>query len=418
MPIKRLDWLLQISVFLCAFSLPVSLTLSWIFLSFGIAILVLYLVSERTTMQTSWTEVCLATPLTLPLGAFAVSVAVSGFMNGGVLEGLRSLVTLRTFLVYFFAHAVFRIKPWLISPTLSILLVVSAVAGIWGTVQQLTGFHPFNYHYLQGTGFLGGPMSFAGQMQITSLLALGGYLSSGYKKLVAPLSHKIIFGLVTVANCLGLVFAGERSAWLGFAAGVLVMALVVSRGIFWRCLVFIFVGAASGLLMVPVFRQRLMPLLQWHKDTSTQVRLFLWEQALNLWHSSPLFGIGIRRFPHFKIPEAIVPGRSTVLEHAHSNYLHLLATTGIVGLVSYLWLMFVVIKSCVMSWKQNTDKETLECSVALGILGGNISLLIAGLFEYNFGASSVRLMQWFVLAMLSQNLTSSHRSSDAAPGRG
>jgi len=33
-------------------------------------------------------------------------------------------------------------------------------------------------------------------------------------------------------------------------------------------------------------------------------------------------------------------------------------------------------------------------------LGSTAALMVAGIFEYNFGTAQVRLAQWFVLAML------------------
>jgi hypothetical protein len=33
-------------------------------------------------------------------------------------------------------------------------------------------------------------------------------------------------------------------------------------------------------------------------------------------------------------------------------------------------------------------------------MGGLISLMVAGIFEYNFGTGQVRLAQWFLLSLL------------------
>jgi hypothetical protein len=47
---------------------------------------------------------------------------------------------------------------------------VEQLSGLFGLIQQVFNFHPFTYPFLQATGFLNEPMSFAGLMQLTSFL--------------------------------------------------------------------------------------------------------------------------------------------------------------------------------------------------------------------------------------------------------
>src|SRR5262249_31950693 len=105
---------------------------------------------------------------------------------------------------------------------------------------------------------------------------------------------------------------------------------------------------------------------------------------------------------HFDFPEAIVPGHSKDLNHAHNNYLHILATTGMFGLITYLWLWLVVLTTSVRTYKKVAGQpgDGTHSSLALGVFGATVALMVAGIFEYNFGTAQLRLAQWFVLAML------------------
>jgi hypothetical protein len=75
----------------------------------------------------------------------------------------------------------------------------------------------------------------------------------------------------------------------------------------------------------------------------------------------------------------------------------MLATTGILGLLSYLWLSFAAIR---LAWINYRYAIGFDRSLGLGIMGGLISLMVAGIFEYNFGTGQVRLAQWFLLSLL------------------
>lgn len=392
--LKALNAWLVIAFAAC---LPLSLTLSWAVLIAGLVATLLEIGRGTIGGGALPVRANMAAPLALPLLAFACSVTISGIYAGGVFEGLASAFSLRALIVYFWAGYAFAADGDLRRQSSTILLCVSAVAGIWGAIQQISDFHPFGYHYLQGTGFFGGPMAFAGLLQLTSLLSLALYLGGGYRQMPGILAKSPAFALIVAANVLGVVFAAERSAWLGFAAGVLALCAVMSLRTFVKAAAALACLSAAAWYTVPVVQKRLLPVLDWHNDVSIRVRLFLWKQAALLFKKSPLLGVGIRRFPHFDIPEAIVPGRSVDINHAHNNYLQILCTTGALGLICYLWLWFSALK---LSLAQSRVGDPFQRSLGLGIFAGVVALMVAGLFEYNFGTAQVRLAHWFILGML------------------
>jgi O-antigen ligase len=396
-------WLLL----LYAASLPLSMTASWVLYIAGLSVTVLLRVLETRGDSTAPTAAgsfrdLLQAPLTIPLLIFTAAVFISGLLNGGLKEAFQSVWALKAVAVYLWAYLVFMRKPALIFGAAAAVLSTAAVAGIWGTVQQLTGWHPAGYPYLQGTGFLGGPMAFAGQMQLFSMLALGLLLGKGYNRLIRPFNNPLVFTMVTVANLLGAFFASERSAWLGLLAGVIAITLMRSWKVLCAGLAAMALMATGAWFAVPVVQTRLLPLLDWHNDISVKVRFFLWQQALEHWTSAPWFGIGIRRFPHYDIPEAIVPGKSIDINHAHSNIFQLATTLGIIGLLAYVWIMLKAALTAI----RHISENSLFSPIALGVFGGTVALFVSGLFEYNFGTSQVRLAQWLILAMLLQRQAS------------
>lgn len=340
-------------------------------------------------------------PLTLPLSAFALCVTVSGMLAGGPEEGLDSFLTLRALVVYFWSYQVFVKHPQVRSVTLAALLSVGAVTGVWGTIQQLFDFHPGEkFKYLQATGFTNNPMAFAGQMEVTASIALALLLTKTHGLLPGKLSNTAVFALITVCNLAGLFFASERSAWLGIIVAILLMAACISRRALVRMALALVVTAATAWFAVPVVQKRMVPLLtNFQTDISTRVRLTVWEASLDIWQQQPVFGVGIRNYPRLDFPEAIVPGKSLYLVHAHSNYLHVLTTLGMVGLLGYLYLLGATVLLALRSWRAQ-EEPSLDRTIALGTLSATVSLIVAGIFEYNFGTGNIRLIYWFVLSMI------------------
>lgn len=388
-------------VLLYAVTLPVSLTASWIIFCVGLAILALEAAVQAGNLHAGRAKI-IKPPLLYPVCVFALTVVLSGLAVGGLAEGWQALVSLRALLVYFWAFRVFQSDRAVLWLSVQLLLLVGALAGVAGAVEQLFDIHPFGYRYLQGTGFLGNPMSYAGQMQLFSLLALGLLLSGDCRHFRWRLAKGPNFAIVTAANLLGVVFAAERNAWFGALGAVLGLTALISWRTLLKCFFCLVVVSAVCWAAVPVVHNRIAQMQNWQQDVSVRVRLEIWRESLKVWQASPVFGCGIKRFPHFNIPEAVVPGHSKDLNHAHSNYLHILSTTGLLGLLGYLWLWFSVLTAAVKFYFHAKSGDINESALGLGIFGGALALILSGVFEYNFGQSQIRLAQWFLLAMLPQ----------------
>lgn len=403
-----------------AISLPISLTLSW---ALFIAGLIIWLARCLVGLSNGVCEKQSLPVLFLPMMLFALAVTISGAFNSGngagrlgpnwLKESWDSLYSLKNILPYFWASQVFARNRALAKSALAPLLWISAVSGIYAAFQQVFDFHPGTFKYLQGTGFLGKPMAFAGQMQLFSLLALGLLLSGGYRKFavlpavaqLAPLLRltqrlPVFLGIVC-ANFVGLFFAGERSAWLGGFVGVLAAAALASWQLILPAFLLMLIAAAFSWFAFPLLQTRIKSLFSGH-DVSISARMVIWETCLNKFvPQSPWVGVGWLRFPHFDIPEAIVPGVSKDLNHGHSNYIHILTTTGLIGLLAYLnlliWIAVVAIKKL---FNELRRRDAFEAGLAIGLFAANLALASSGIFEFNFGTAQVRLAQWFLFGLL------------------
>lgn len=197
---------------------------------------------------------------------------------------------------------------------------------------------------------------------------------------------------------LGLLASWSRGAWLGAAAGVLVVLVLRSR----RAALLSAVGGLllAGLTLLGVFSPASIPqpisarladttayldmtdvLLQPVTDENFAVveRIAHWTAAQRMWERSPWFGVGAGNYAAV-YPEVRLPRWEDPLGHAHNIYLNVLGETGLIGLAAYLLLWGVVV---VWTWqKVRTDPSSTDGrwlpAVAVGVLG-----LVAHLSVHN-----------------------------------
>jgi O-antigen ligase len=401
---ERLDsiqgWLLV--AYSASLSLPI--TVPWIVLTVGLIVALAQVVLSARQKEVRFATLSLSSmpPLTVPIVCLTLVYFLSGFANGGIKEAAASVGVMRSFLVYFWAYYAIRTRREMMAKMLPALLLLGAMGGVAAAIEHQFHLHVGSFKYLQGTGFLSGPMAFAGVMQMLGLLALSLWLTGSYDQLAGMFKKKSFFVPIAFGNILGVLFAFERSAWLGFSCGAMLVASLVSRKLALKVLAVGLIIALGSWFALPAVQARMGSILRGEQEESSRQRMQVWVSAIDQFKESTkteIIGVGPRKFT----PVPIEGPNKQVLDHAHSNYLQSLTTTGVVGLIVYLWLCVASLKLAWQNLKKARAEDRLTRSFSLGILGGLVSLMIAGIFEYNFGTGNVRLAQWFLLAMLSAN---------------
>lgn len=421
-PIQILEKLQACCLVALAALLPISLTLSWVALIAGLVVWLLLTtlsfkegaydvpVNNSGNAGTSFlSRLFSATglneiPFLKPIFIFVFAVYLSGLFAGGPSEAFKSLITLQTFIVYPWAFQAIKRDPKAGALALAILLLVGSLSCIYAPIEQV---FKIETKYLQGTGFLKEAVVFAGQVQILAMVSAAIFLCEGYKFFPGLFKSRWISLIFAVATAIGVVCAAERNAWLGAIIGFLFVCRSVSKILLVASVLSLTGVAAVATVFVPVVKMRVMPLLSGQLDAGITARFEIWKKSLELFKSSPFTGVGIKNFPHLPMDTAM-PGKG-YFDHAHSNPLHILATTGIVGLAAYVYLIFKIFSLANSLTRTEISNEISEegkgqkifdRAIAVGLLATTAALFISGLFEYNFGTGHVRLTYFFVLAYL------------------
>jgi O-antigen ligase len=147
-------------------------------------------------------------------------------------------------------------------------------------------------------------------------------------------------GLLSCAGqMLGLILTFSRGAWLGWAASMVYLGFTIKK---WKYLVALALLAATCVLVTPSLRNRLVTISQPHSDQSIRERVQLLKSSLQLGMENPVVGVGYGRGRLKENLRSRLQG--TILEdspiwHTHNVYVELFAGTGLLGLLSFLWLI-------------------------------------------------------------------------------
>ena len=130
---------------------------------------------------------------------------------------------------------------------------------------------------------------------------------------------------------------------------------------------------------------------------SNQARLMMWDVGLQMFIEHPLTGVAdshIREvYKIYKTPETVGEG-----SHLHSNFIMILATTGIFGFLSYVGMMISIFIFQVRTYLKEKESK-IDKALLFGSILVMISFNIAGLFEWCFGDHEVMTVFFFLIAI-------------------
>jgi O-antigen ligase/tetratricopeptide (TPR) repeat protein len=277
----------------------------------------------------------------------------------GNLERSGGFITYLHFFVFFLILAgIFKEKKdWIFF--LRTTVFVSFISSVAAFLQKF-GVYSFYGNNLPSrlSGTLSNPDFFGSYLVLN--LFLGMFLIFYEKKLIT----KIFFGGTFGLDLAALLLSGTRGAWVGFTAGVIFFVsfwLVRYSNNYPKARKAILGGALVLVLLFSFFVlfQEKLPFreneifersLSLLKLDPPRGRLIAWQIALKTWRENPVSGRGLETLSFFSdkylkseyyksIPEGLVFDRS------HNVLIDLLASAGILGVLSYLFILFAVFYS-------------------------------------------------------------------------
>jgi O-antigen ligase len=356
----------------------------------------MFLVAVIVAVAWRWTcdhkEFSFRMPFLLPLGFFFGWTMVAAFAAGDNPLNRHTLGKFYLLLLLVLVPAINRGAGrtiWIYRATCA----VAAIAALRGLEQFITDPKRDLMHRI--AGFQSTWMNFSGQLMLV-LVVLSAYaFCYGMVKRWWVLS----LGLLIAA---ALILSYTRNAWLGAAVGIGVVALLL------RHLRFIAGMIALLVLLYLVAPQSIQRRFQSGlnpEDPNTANRFEVWETSIRLIRAHPWIGVG----PESVQREAL-HYRGTneypdwLYQHMLNNFLQIAAERGLPGLLLWLWFMGRLAWDAFRVYRRFKSRSALEgfpapeaLMASTAALGAWAALMVAGLFEYNFGISVVMILFLFII---------------------
>jgi putative inorganic carbon (HCO3(-)) transporter len=146
------------------------------------------------------------------------------------------------------------------------------------------------------------------------------------------------------------------------------------KGIIFALLIALLLIAASRSI---AHKQHTQPIF------STIMRWNYWKDTLAIIKAFPLTGVGLGNF------------NLTQSRFAHNSYLQIFAEMGILGIISFLWLVISVLNRGLKTLNGPCDKTQVSALIAAATI-----FLIHNLVDFTFFLPEVALIWWVVLGLI------------------
>lgn len=387
-----LDFFIEHCILAVAFFLPLSLVMSSVCLGIGTILwLGKMLIMRRLYVKRTPYDSLIV--LLVLLGAVSIWSSPDrgfSFYNYYHLMGRYVLIY---YLVINNMHSLDQMKR-LIWTVLSSALVVT----LYGFYQYIYGVNISAAEWVDGDQFpdlkvrvfstLENPNLLAGFLMVIMAMASGLALHTAQKK-----SKLILFALVvTLGICLVLTYS--RGAWLSILAVIIVYGFLYNRKIFWFLLIVPFVLLIAKDALV----ERILSIAN-PTDTSSTLRLALWESTAAMIMDKPLLGIGWGAYwmvyPEY---DFFLQDSGAKIFHAHNMYLNIAAEIGIPGLLVFLTLMIGHIRKGLFVMRHNNNRWIT--GLMLGIVAALLGLAVNGFTDYVMFNIQMSMLFWLLNACI------------------
>lgn len=284
-------------------------------------------------------------------------------------------------------------RPRDIERSVRLLLAVGALVAAYGVYQHFTGRDlwrgglTFNTgHGYFAVGFFGHHLSYGGHVMLLVVAATAWLLHA----LRPPLRAR---GALLPLGCLlllsaALLWSHARSAQIGAAAGVALLAVLLPGRARW--------AALTGLALL-VIATVLSPgvgarFLAVGDPATDSTRLMLWQSSVRAVAHRPWLGFGCGNFDDLMRTYGI-PAQYDTISHAHNDFLMHAVNAGLLGLAAAIGMLAVTIWLLLRARRH----AGVTSWVALAAFSCQGAITIAGLFQVFQTDNEVEMVLYFLV---------------------
>lgn len=283
-------------------------------------------------------------------------------------------IILAFFSVYAFKFSVrqFSGKKWIWWVINGFLLSV-IVATLAGLIGLWFGITPLRFqppcHAIRSCGLYASYHSYAYIMSLCALLLVG--MSRDWERLRHVCSIGFLF-FATLVAIVGLVFSLTKGAWIAFFAGLSFFYFKENHKKSLQVFGLLIALLGLSVALIPKVQQAFT-----QRTITNEQRVSLLESAWYGFRESPIVGFGFGRFSDqiswikskYDLNYPLVSGQ------VPNDYLEILASTGVIGLLLYLAFLFLWLREMFV-------REDLMARICFPLI---IGVMTAGVFHFTMG---------------------------------
>jgi len=290
---------------------------------------------------------------------------------------------------------------------LVIFLILNKLSG-YGFFNNHAAHHVVRPFFVDHTSY--------GAILALLLPVIGGFLFT-YKGISS--FQKALLFLVFSIFVIAVILSYTRAAWVSIAGALVIMVLIILRIKFYFLVV---IGLALSLALFSYRSQVIVKLEQNRQDSSKQLsehvksisnvatdasnleRLNRWSCAWRMFKEKPIFGWGPGTYMFQYSPFQIARERTIIstdfadLGNAHSEYIGPLSESGIMGTLTFLWIVIsAFLTGLRVSWNTaDRNKRIFGLTVLVGLL----TYFIHGLVNNFLDTDKASALFWGFIAIL------------------
>jgi len=267
---------------------------------------------------------------------------------------------------------------------------VAMLYAIWQTFLGIEFYRPMTLDWMGGyyraVGFYGFYLTFAA-------LAMAVFFFS-FTLFLEVKKQRALSGFLALVSFLAVVASFARSIWLSLGVGIPLLGFIKNKRIGLSATGILILVVVVGLFIDPTIRARAESIFDAGQN---QTRLNLWKTSLNIAQHYPILGVGEDNWDYF-FPLHKADGYYDTTVHPHNDYLTVLVSSGVPGLIAFFGMWMVALRAGFSAWKKAREPELK--AFALGATLSLLGFLVGSFFQNYYGTFVNCLGWWFVVGIL------------------
>ena len=390
---------------------PISVAFSQIFIGISLLGWILQMFQKRSIL---WKKTPLDYPILIYIGTQIIAVLVS--KNIGV--GLTAWLNTDWFIIFYYAtvNQVDSEKDY--KQILTCLAISGSISALYGIFQHFAGIDIIRNKNLiargsfyRATGFFGLPLTYGGiQLGILTILFPFYFVKDAGIR-------KNILRVILIVLLASIVASYARSAWLGLGTVILLLFILLRNKYVLYSLAFIIFIFISVYFIHPdiLFRNGVFSMFDISQNApyNNLVRIKLWQSTWVMIKDHWLFGIGYSDWANI-FADYMVPFDYRGLNEPHNDLLRVLALSGLLGGIAFIFLWFSDLKQKYVLIRSKFDQITFWTAGGWGSFLVVISFLAAGFAQEYYHDAEIAELWWSIVAlgMISDMRNNSEKSNN------